>query len=328
MSLKSRFCSQCGSPLKIKEVEGRKRNVCVNCGRIDYENPLPVAAALVLNEKREVLLVKRKNQPGKGLWCLPMGFAELNETIAQASLRELYEETGVQGRVVRLIAAKSAVTEEYGDLLIVTFEVEKTGGLETPCDDAEEAAYFPTGELPDMAFEANISAIHYCLLAHEEEWAIKDSFAIFENEISSMMLSDRLVLFINDNAKEVSERWFNIVRTNPTTVSYSMIDPTELRDRVTSALSQFRRWLSGSEADSEVRAFYRKLGADRRDQGFKLHEIISSLSILRKQVLTYARDHNAWGRTIDVYTLTELDRRNYIFFDKAIYHVARGFQED
>ncbi len=328
MALKPMFCCLCGSPLESREIDGRERNVCVNCGRINYENPLPVAAALVLNEEREVLLVRRKNQPRKGLWCLPMGFAELNETIAQASLRELSEETGVQGRVVRLIAAKSTVIELYGDLLIVTFEVEKTGGLESPSDDAEEVAYFPTGGLPDMAFEANISAIRYCLLAHEEEWAIKDSFAILEEESSSVMLSDRLVSFINDNAKEVSERWLKDVRTSPTTVSYSMIDPAELRDRVTLALSQFRRWLSGSEADSDIRTFYRKLGSDRRDQGFKLHEIISSLSILRKQVLTYARDHNAWGRTIDVYTLIELDRRNYLFFDKAIYHVARGFQED
>jgi hypothetical protein len=99
-------------------------------------------------------------------------------------------------------------------------------------------------------------------------------------------------------------------------------------ERITSALSQFTRWLSGTEAEAEVRAFYRKLGSDRRKQGFELHEIISSLTLFRKQVLTYARDKKLWKRAIDFYTLAELDRRFYIFFDKAIYHVTRGFLED
>jgi len=328
MPVKPKFCCQCGHPLRKQETEGKLRRVCVNCGTINYENPLPVAAALLLNENREVLLVKRKNQPRQGKWCLPMGFAELEETIAQAALRELSEETGIQGNVIRLVAVRSNVIEIYGDLLIVTFEVEKAGGAEKPGDDAEELRYFPADNLPEMAFDANVSAIRYCLSEHEEEWAIKDSFKILEEEKSSVMLSDWFVDYINDNADEVSKRWLAKILTSPTTTSYSRIDTNELRERVALALSQFKRWLSGSEADTEVRNFYRKLGLDRKKQGFQLHEIISSLSILRKEVLTYARDYNAWGRMIDVYTLIELDRRNYIFFDKAIYHVARGFSED
>jgi 8-oxo-dGTP diphosphatase len=326
--MKSKFCNECGFPLENQVIEGRQRSVCTKCNVIKYENPLPVAAALLLNQEREVLLVKRKNQPRKGKWCLPMGFAELDETIAQAALRELEEETGVNGRVIRLVAARSDVIEIYGDLLIVTFEVEKIGGQEHPGDDAEDISYFSVNSLPEIAFEPNLAAIRYCLKAHEEEWAIKDSFKIFEEESNREMLSDRLVTYIRDNAKEVSERWLEDVLSSSSTTSYTKVDTEELRERVASALSQFKRWLSGSEADSEVKAFYRKLGADRREQGFKLHEIISSLSMLRKQVLTYARDHNAWGRTIDLYTLTELDRRNFVFFDKAIYYVARAFQED
>ena len=37
--------------------------------------------------------------PNEGMWCLPIGFAEMGETIAEAALRELHEETGVVGRV-------------------------------------------------------------------------------------------------------------------------------------------------------------------------------------------------------------------------------------
>ena len=100
------------------------------CGTVFYQNPLPAAGALVLDDLRRVLLVKRKYPPSEGMWCLPIGFAELGETIAEAALRELHEETGVTGRVVRLIDAESSWTGAfYGDVLVVTFEVEKLLGL-------------------------------------------------------------------------------------------------------------------------------------------------------------------------------------------------------
>ncbi len=60
--------------------------------------------ALVFDDKRKVLLVKRTDN---GLWCIPGGHVDLGETLAQACLRELYEETGLRAEVVRLIGIYS-----------------------------------------------------------------------------------------------------------------------------------------------------------------------------------------------------------------------------
>lgn len=157
-----RFCAQCGAEVVNREVERRLRQVCPSCGTIFFRNPLPVASAVVLNGNCEVLLVKRRQEPSKGMWCLPIGFAELNETIAEAALRELREETGIEGEVVGLLDASSQSSDFYGDLLVVTFEVKKVGGEENPGDDAEKTAYFPLSELPELAFESNRKAIEIC----------------------------------------------------------------------------------------------------------------------------------------------------------------------
>ncbi|MCK7512934.1 MAG: NUDIX domain-containing protein [Desulfobacterales bacterium] len=160
------------------EVDGRMRDVCSTCGAVLYRNPLPVAASVVLNDKRQVLLVRRRNEDGKRLWCQPTGFAELNETIMHAALRELEEEAGITGRVVRLLSADSTRVPPYGDLLIITFEIEKTGGEEAPGDDAdaEDVAYFGTDHPPRLAFSSNQGAIDACMHAHREEWAIGEDF--------------------------------------------------------------------------------------------------------------------------------------------------------
>lgn len=325
--MKARFCSQCGHKVETRTMEGRAREVCPQCGTVLYRNPLPVAAAVVLNPQREVLLVKRRKSPRAGLWCLPMGFAELQETIAHAALRELEEEAGLQGHIVRLLTAESVAVEPYGDLLVVTFEVEKTGGEERAGDDADALGYFPPEALPPLAFPLNQRAIRACAQAHREEWAIQDSFQHLREDPRQSMLSDTLVTFITRHAHAIAQAWLQDVQTHATTPSYAKADARRLLERAKGVLSQFSQWLSGREDNQEVRRFYRELGRERRAMGFGLPEVLSSLTLLRKHVLTHPTGQAVWRGTLDVYRALELEHRVILFFDKAMYHTARGHNE-
>lgn len=325
MPMKPSYCARCGQAVVTRVVSGRSRVVCPACETVFYENPLPVAASVVLNDRREVLLVKRRRAPHQGMWCLPMGFAEMGETIAAAALRELQEETGVEARVLRLLEADSATSSHYGDLLIVTFEMQKIGGSERPGDDAEETRYFPIEQLPPLAFGSNETALDACVAAHQESWAIQDSFVTLQADEDQGMLSDELVALIQDRADEVAGLWLLDVRTNPTTPSYQAIDPDQLLERATLAISMFGRWLKGDEAPDEVRAFYRVVAKERRTQGFRVHELLSAIALLKKHVWTFARSRSRLERPIDAYRMLELSRRVAVFFDKATYHAAREF---
>jgi 8-oxo-dGTP diphosphatase len=325
MPLIPRFCAQCGASLVESLVDERPREVCPACGTVAYRNPLPVASALVLNDQREVLLVKRRQDPQRGAWCLPIGFAEVGETILQATLRELREEAGIEGRILRLLDVDSHVSYFYGDLLIVTYEVERVGGIEAAGTDAEAAAYFPLDALPPLAFTANDRAVQACRELHREEWAMRDSFDRLQSGQVSEMLSDALVALIHADAPEVARRWLADVRENPTTPSYQRTDPRLLLGDASTALSQFGRWLQGDQAENEIRAFYHELGEQRCAAGFGLHEVLSSLMLLRKHIYAYARSHGVWERPLEAYRVLELDRRLVLFFDRAMYHVARGY---
>lgn len=154
-----RHCAACGSLLEVRKIEGRMRPLCVQCGAIAYENPLPVAAAVLTNERGEVLLVRRARHPMKGMWCLPCGFAEKDEQIEEAALRELEEETHLRGRVVRLLDAVTARNYFYGNLVMITFEVGEVTGTPRPGDDAAEVGFFPLDRIPPLAFPCQEQAI-------------------------------------------------------------------------------------------------------------------------------------------------------------------------
>lgn len=92
-----KYCSLCGNSVefKIPQDDNRLRFICQSCGEIHYQNPKNVVGTIpILGEK--ILLCRRGIEPRKGLWTLPAGFLELDETTAQGAQRETIEEAGAE----------------------------------------------------------------------------------------------------------------------------------------------------------------------------------------------------------------------------------------
>lgn len=87
------YCSSCGAPVAFRIPPGDTlpRHVCERCGTIHYQNPKVVVGALPVWEDK-VLLCRRAIEPRHGMWTLPAGFMENEETTAQAAARETLEE--------------------------------------------------------------------------------------------------------------------------------------------------------------------------------------------------------------------------------------------
>lgn len=87
------YCSNCGAKVSLLVPEGdnRHRYVCETCQTIHYENPKIVTGCIPRWQDR-ILLCKRAIEPRYGLWTLPAGFLENDETIMQGAMRETAEE--------------------------------------------------------------------------------------------------------------------------------------------------------------------------------------------------------------------------------------------
>lgn len=150
-----RYCWACGAPATRRVIEGRERKVCLTCNTVLYENPTPTTAALVLNHEQELLLVRRAVKPSAGEWCLPGGFMELGETPEQGVLRELKEETNLEGTVQALIGLRPSLRGYWGDVVVIGYHVGVNGGTPVPGDDARQVRYVPLSDIPPLAFRTH-----------------------------------------------------------------------------------------------------------------------------------------------------------------------------
>jgi ADP-ribose pyrophosphatase YjhB (NUDIX family) len=97
------YCSNCGSKVSLRIPEGdtHARYICDNCQIIHYQNPRMIVGCLPIWEDK-ILICKRAIEPRYGLWTLPAGFLENDETVEQGAIRETSEEAGAKVTITRL----------------------------------------------------------------------------------------------------------------------------------------------------------------------------------------------------------------------------------
>jgi len=117
---------------------------------------IPSVAAIVRDENDRVLLVK---SAGSATWSLPAGAIDLGETPSQAVVREVFEETGLRVKPIKIVGVCGGEKFRFiylnGDAVeyfIVVFECEIIGGKLFAQDDEISAfEYFTAEEMPDLA---------------------------------------------------------------------------------------------------------------------------------------------------------------------------------
>ena len=117
----------------------------------------PVAGVIaVLVRDRRVLLVRRRNPPDAGLWSYPGGKIERGETIMDAAMRELEEETGIIGRPRRLLPPLEILRHDGDGALLAHFILlpvlcDRAAGVARAGSDALDVAWFATDEMDQHA---------------------------------------------------------------------------------------------------------------------------------------------------------------------------------
>ena len=113
----------------------------------------PFVTDAVIARKGRIVLIKRGNEPWKGMWALPGGFAEDGETAEQCCEREAHEETGLRVKAKKLIGIFSDPKRDPRGTISGAYLCEVLGGELKGGDDATEAKWFSLSELPKLVFD-------------------------------------------------------------------------------------------------------------------------------------------------------------------------------
>lgn len=103
----------------------------------------------------EVLLIERGHEPFAECWALPGGFMDEDEDLDAAAARELFEETGVQVRLLMEVGVygRPGRDPRGRTVSVVYFAWENPACRERAGDDAAKAAWFAIDALPKLAFD-------------------------------------------------------------------------------------------------------------------------------------------------------------------------------
>jgi 8-oxo-dGTP diphosphatase len=125
--------------------------------------PTACASAVVVRD-RQILLVKRAHEPGKGQWSIPGGRIELGETILDAVRREVAEECGIEVDVERVLGAFDRIVLDADGrvrfhYVLIDVLASSAGGEPRAGSDAEDCRWVTREEMADLHITPQLRAL-------------------------------------------------------------------------------------------------------------------------------------------------------------------------
>lgn len=146
------YCPRCAQPLQESIIDNQTRRVCPKCSYVDWGSYSLGVGGVVWNEGR-ILLVQRAYNPGKGVWTIPGGYVNQGESIGDAIVREILEETGIHTKPHSIIALRDRPSDrptQKHDAYII-FQMSIQGGiLQAQPEEVSNLGFFSLAECSNL----------------------------------------------------------------------------------------------------------------------------------------------------------------------------------
>lgn len=150
------------------------------------------------------------------------------------------------------------------------------------------------------------------------------------------MLATRLIQLIESHHKSLTQQAMHDVLTNEKTRSFRKVPKAELEPRIALLYQNLGKWI-GNPNEDDIRQEYEHWGRTRFHQGIPFSEIIYLLILTKKHLRKFIREHGLVDFSGDratpedlvgvgLYAIQELNYQVGDFFDRALYHLVRGYE--
>ena len=140
-----------------------------------------------------------------------------------------------------------------------------------------------------------------------------------------MMTLYRLVKLIETHSNELASALLNRVRSSEATPDYYLVPDEDLRERVYEIYRNLGDWLiSRDEFDLEQR--YEKIGARRAKQTVPMSQVAWAIVLTKDNLWEFLKLHSEMERPVEAFGELEMLQLLDLFFDRAIYFAAVGYE--
>jgi hypothetical protein len=152
------------------------------------------------------------------------------------------------------------------------------------------------------------------------------------------MLGARLLLLIQSHAGPLTRETLQDLLSNERTPAFRRLRLDEVESRVAVLFNNLARWIGDPNEDA-VRTEYEEMGRTRFRQGVPLSELVYAIILTKKHLRRYIRDHGLVDFSgdritpdellpLELHSIQELNYQVGEFFDRALFHLARGYEAE
>ena len=140
------------------------------------------------------------------------------------------------------------------------------------------------------------------------------------------MIRHRLIRLIESRSDELANELLTRAKNSPHLSSFSRVPPGELKQRVYEVYRNLGEWLiNRTEEDIDIQ--YSAIGARRFRQGVPLSELIWAIILTKDNLWNFLSRESFPGFEMEVLAEHDMFRMIDRFFNHAVYHAARGYEE-
>jgi hypothetical protein len=147
-----------------------------------------------------------------------------------------------------------------------------------------------------------------------------------ETRALSLPGSARLIRLIETEADELAEELVQTLRQHPHTPSFHSYTAQELYERGFNLYHNLGAWISRKSEREDLVKYYEALGAQRREEGFPLSEVLHGLNLTRRVLWKKIEEQGLLDTPEDFIQAMELHNQVLLFFDRAILYTAKGYE--
>jgi hypothetical protein len=152
------------------------------------------------------------------------------------------------------------------------------------------------------------------------------------------MIGSRLLLLIQAHAGALTSEAVKDLTSHERTASFRRLNPADVEARVSALYNNLGKWI-GEPDENAVRTEYEEMGRHRFREGVRVSELVYALLITKRHLRRYIREHGsadfAGDRVspvellpLELHSIQELNYQVGEFFDRALYHLVRGYEAE